>query len=107
MKNNKDFSTIVMEKKELLNLVDRCMEELASFEKYRLCDAIEAGEKQGTNWRGELLYLDDENKTTTEDTGIPYMEKIYEYRLPKDPTDIQKAQMLALEKIRETLADLV
>ena len=98
---------VVREKKAMIKLIEKCLDELASYEKYSICDAIKTGEKQGTNWRTELLWLDDEDHTTTENTGKPYMVDAVEYRLPKNMDEETEAEYNALTKIREVLADLL
>ena len=91
----------------MIELVDKCLSELDSFEKYSLCDMVKIGEHQMKDWEGNLLYKDGDGKRTTEVTDVPLMETDYDYRLPADMNDDTQAKYNALNKLRDILADLI
>ena len=103
----KNYKDIIIEKKAMIELVDRCLSELDSFEKYSLCDMVKTGEHQMKDWGGNLLYKDEDGNRTTEVTGVPLMETDYDYRLPANMDEDMKAKYNALNKLRDILADLI
>lgn len=103
----KNYKDIITEKKAMIELVDRCLSELDTFEKYTLCDMIKTGEHHATDWHGNLLYKTPDGERTTEVTDIPMMETDYDYRLPAKMDDDTQAKYNALNKLRDILADLI
>ena len=111
MKNTKDFNTIIMEKKETLDVLESLLEKLSYLED----DARKEWGKVGTKQRerrndatGEYapVYLDENGEETFEDTGRPKIVDDYDYIEKKEFTDRDKARFAAIDKIRDTLAAL-
>ena len=108
MAKTKNFNEVVLEKKATLDILEELMSKLNDLEEYKLTRTEEIGEEQGKDWDGNLLWLDENNKRTTEDTGKPYMRTLYKtVKLKDDEMDEkEKAYAGALETIRDTLASL-
>lgn len=104
---NKNYIDVVTEKKAVMKMVEKCLDELDSYEKYSLCEAVNMGEQQCKNWDNHPLYRDADGRRTTEVTDEPIMETVYEYRLPKVMDDTTKAEVEALKKVRELLVSLI
>ena len=108
MKNTtKNFEMVVKEKKATIELVEALMTTLSDKEKWQVCELVELGEVQATDWNNRPLFLDEDGKRTTEDTGNPYMVQKTEYRLPANMDADQEATYNAINHLREVLADLV
>lgn len=105
--NTKNFDMVVREKKAMLEVIESLMADLASKERISLCDMVKTGEHQGKSWNGELYYISEDGKRTTEVTDKPYMVDDYEYVLKKSMDADDKALSNAINTIRETLASLV
>ena len=103
----KNYKDIITEKKAMVELVERCLSELDSFEKYTLCDMVKIGEHHATDWHGNLLYKNEDGERTTEVTDAPIMETDYDYRLPAEMDESMQAKYNALNKLRDILADLI
>lgn len=107
-KANRNFEEIVREKKAMLSLVESLLESLNSKEEYYLKEYVDTGkEHQRKDWNGNLLWKDANGNRTTEDTGIPYMEKEYKYVMKQHLDDEDKAYQSAIEHLRDTLASLI
>ena len=108
MAKAKNFNEVVLEKKATLDILEELMSKLNDLEEYKLTRNEETGEEQGKDWEGHLLWLDENGKRTTEETGTPYMRTTYKtVRLTADEMDErEKAYASALETIRDTLATL-
>lgn len=112
MKNTKDFTTVVMEKKAMLEVLEALMEKLSSIEEDINKDWQPTGEKeQATSWdanikESRLVWLDEDGKRTFEDTGRPCMKDCYDYLPKKNFTEQENAKLAAIEKVRDTLAAL-
>ena len=108
MAKTKNFNEVVLEKKVTLDILEELMEKLNNLEEYKLTRTEETGEEQGKDWDGNLLWLDENGKRTTEETDVPYMRKTYRnIRLTEDEMDErEKAYSRAIETIRDTLASL-
>ena len=112
MKNTKDFSAVVMEKKEMLDILENLMTSLESLEENTRLEWRATGEKeQATRWNDEVshscpVFEDENGKRTFEDTGKPWMVDCYD-NLPKlEFTDRDNARLAAIQRVRETLAAL-
>ena len=112
MKNTKDFSAVVMEKKEMLDILETLMESLSSLEENTRLEWRATGEReQSTRWNDELkqtcpVFEDENGQHTFEDTGKPWMVDCYD-NLPKlEFTDRDNARLAAIQRVRETLAAL-
>ena len=112
MKNTKDFATLVMEKKATLEILEILMEKLSSLEDDYTKEWACTGEtEQKTSWnreteKSEKVWLDADGNRTFENTGVPCMVDCYDYMPKKEYTEKDKAQLEALNKVRETLASL-
>lgn len=104
---NKNYTDVITEKKAIMKMVEKCLDELESYEKYSIFEAVNTGERQCKNWEEQPLYRDADGKRTTEVTDEPIMENVYEYRLPKVMDDNTKAEVDALKKVRELLVSLI
>ena len=112
MKKTTDFAAIVMEKKEMLSILQECMELLDRIDKDSRLEWRETGEvEQRTKWNDEErkscpVYLDEDGKQTFEVTDTPCMVDKYDY-LPKLTfTKEDEAKLSAIEKVKQTLAAL-
>ena len=112
MKKTTDFAEVVMVKREMLDVLQECMERLDTIEREISLEWRSTGEQeQLTRWnketdKSELVYLDDEGKRTFDNTGVPCMVDCYD-NLPKEEySDRDKAKLEAIEKVRQTLAAL-
>ena len=110
--NTKDFTKVVMEKKEMLDILEQCMELLGRLDDDVRMEWRSTGEmEQLTRWNDEtkhteLVYKDEDGKKTFEDTGVPFMTDKYD-NLPKlDYSERDEARISAIQKVRETLAAL-
>lgn len=109
--NTKDFRTIVMEKKETLDIIENLMETLGRYEEDARKDWGVVGTKQREKWDdsqgvSRLVYLDENGEETFEDTGKPKIVDKYDYFEKKELDDRDRARLAAIDKIRETLASL-
>lgn len=107
--NTKDFSTLIMEKKETLDIIEDLLAILASKEEDCGKEWAKVGTKQKKKWNGDedqLVWMDGEGNQTLENTGKPYMVDDYDYVAKAVLSDRDKARLSAIEKIRETLASL-
>ncbi len=97
-----------MEKKATLDILEQLMDKLNDLEEYKLTRTEEVGEEQGKDWDGNLYWLDENGKRTTENTGTPYMRTLYKTVKLKDEEmdDNDRAYAGALERVRDTLASL-
>lgn len=108
MAKTKNFNEVVLEKKATLDILEELMGKLNDLEEYKLTRNEEVGEEQGKDWDGNLYWLTEDGKRTTENTGTPYMRTKYKtVRIPVEEMDErEKAYAAALESIRDTLASL-
>ena len=108
MKNTKDFTTIVAEKKATLEVLEALMEKLSFEEEYVSLEYKKVGEHQRMDEDGNPLFINEAGERTPLDTGKPAMVNDYDYvkKLAEELTDKDKAKLTAIEKIRETLAAL-
>ena len=112
MKNNtKDFNTIIMEKKETLDVLESLLEKLSYLEDETRKEWGKVGTKQRerrNDATGEYapVYLDENNEETFENTGKPCIVDDYDYYEKKEFSDRDKARFAAIDKIRDTLAAL-
>ena len=108
--NTKDFSTLIMEKKEALDIIEDLLATLATKEEDCGKEWAKVGTVQKKKWTDEggyqSVWMDDEGKQTLENTGKPYMIDDYDYVAKAVLDDRDKARLSAIEKIRETLASL-
>ena len=109
---NKDFTMVVREKKEMLDVLEQCMELLGRLDEDVRMEWRSTGEmEQLTRWNDEtrnteLVYKDEDGNKTFEDTGVPYMKEKYD-NLPKlEYSERDEARIAAIQKVRETLAAL-
>ena len=107
MKNTKDFNAYVMEKKAILEIAEDLMVSLSTREEDHKKEWAKVGESQRTDRDGNLLWLDENNERTTEDTGKPCMRDDYDYVEKKSFDAKDEAYFNAIEKIREAIASLV
>lgn len=116
MKNTekKDFNTMVMEKKALLDVLEDLMERINYLDQEARLEWRSTGkQEQATRWNNELqrdslVWKDADGKRTFDEsiTGEPYMVDVYD-NLPKlDYSDRDRARLHAIELVRNTLADL-
>lgn len=103
----KYYKDLITEKKAMMEVIDKVMDELASYERYYLCESIKTSEYQAKDFDGNLLYRDANGKRTTEVTDTPIMDYDMEYRLPEKMDDFTKARVNALEKVCECLSELI
>lgn len=103
----KNYKELITEKKAMMEVIDKVMDELESYERYCLCESIKTKEYQAKDFEGNLLYRDANGKRTTEVTDTPIMDYDVEYKLPDDMDDYTKARVDALEKVRECLTELI
>ena len=111
MKNTKDFTAIVMQKKETLDILETLFESLARLEDDVRKDWGVVGTKQKTKWSDEQgkslpVYIDNNGQETFEVTDNPKIVDDYDYYEKKEFTDRDKARLASIEAIRETLANL-
>lgn len=108
MKNTKDFTQIVAEKKATLEVLEALMEKLTYEEEYVLFEYKKVGEEPWLDDFGNQMYYDEDGKRTSTITDTPAMRGKYENVRKSDDemTDRDKAKLSAIEKIRETLASL-
>lgn len=104
---NKNYKELITAKKAMMEVIDKVMDELESYERYYLCESIKTNEYQAKDFDGNLLYRDANGKRTTEVTDTPIMDYDLEYRLPADMDDFTRARVDALEKVRECLSELI
>ena len=112
MKKTTDFAAIVMEKKEMLSILQECMELLDRLDDDARKEFRATGDQeQSSRWNDEEgkscpVYLDEDGKQTFEVTDIPCMVDTYDY-LPKlEFTKEDEAKLSAIEKVKQTLAAL-
>ena len=103
----KNYKELITEKKAMMEVIDKVMDELESYEHYYLCEPVKTAEYQAKDYNGNLLYRDADGKRTTEVTDTPIMGYDLEYRLPENMDDFTKARVDALEKVRECLSELI
>ncbi len=110
MKNEtleRNYKNIIAEKKAMMEVIERLLDELESIERYQICEQIKVGEHQDTDWHGNLMYLDEDGKRTEEVTDIPYMVSDYEYRIPDSIDETTSAKYKAVCTLRDTLAKMI
>ncbi len=110
----KDFNTMVMEKKALLDVLEDLMERINYLDDNARLEWRSTGkQEQATRWDREtdterLVWKDADGKRTFDETitGEPYMVDVCD-NLPKlDYSDRDLARLHAIELVRNTLADL-
>lgn len=104
---SKNYKELITEKKAMMEVIDKVMDELESYERYYLCESVKTAEYQAKDYDGNLLYRDANGKRTTEVTDTPIMDYDLEYKLPDDMDDFTRARVDALEKVRECLSELI
>ena len=107
----KDFNTIIMEKKETLDVLETLLEKLSNIEDDARKEWGKVGTKQRERYNdatGEYapVYLDENNEETFENTGKPKIVYDYDYIEKKEFTDRDKARLAAINTIRDLLATL-
>ena len=112
MKKTTNFTEVVMVKREMLDVLQECMEQLDRMKEEAKLEWRATGEQeQRTRWNDETekcdpVFIGEDGKQTFEDTGKPWMVDKYD-NLPKvEYSDRDKAKLEAIEKVRETLAAL-
>jgi len=109
--NTKDFKAVVMEKKEMLDIIEDLLETLGRREEDVSKTWGKVGTKQKTKWsddQGESLpvWLDENDEETFENTGKPKIVDDYDYYEKAELDDRDRARLAAINKVRETLAAL-
>lgn len=110
----KDFSAIIMEKKERLDILDQLIGTLNNMELEAKKEWARTGtQSQLTRWcdetnQSELVWKDENGKKTFDQsiTGEPYMVDDYDYMPKTEYSDRDKARLEAIELVRNTLAGL-
>lgn len=107
--NTTNLEEMFAMKKAMLDEVENLLREVGYREDGILTTYEEDGEEQRTDRDGNLLYLDENGKSTTEVTDRPYMRTIYKdvKKKPSELDEYNKPKYEALQKIRETLVSLV
>lgn len=112
MKKATDFTMVVMEKKQVLDILTDLMERLDRLDEDARLEWRATGEQeQRTRWNDEtsncdLVFMDEDGKQTFENTGKPWMVDKYD-NLPKlEFSKEDEARLAAIEKVRQTLAAL-
>ena len=112
MKKTTDFTMVVMEKREMLDVLQECMELLDRIDNETRLEWRTTGEQeQMTRWNDDIgesapVYIDEDGNRTFEVTDKPYMTDCYD-NLPKlklEPRD--EAKINAIARVRETIASL-
>ena len=110
MKNNtNNFKATIEEKKAMLDMLQNVIEDIEYRENAILDHFVENGEEQRKDSDGNLLYLDENDKKTTEVTDKPYMRTIYE-TVRRDPVELDEYDMLryqAIMKIKNAVLALI
>lgn len=116
MKNieKKDFSALIMEKKERLDILEQLIGTLNNIEIDTKQEwTITGTQSQLVRWnnetrKDELVWKDENGKRTFDQsiTGEPYIVDDYDYMPKTEYNDRDKARLQAIELIRNTLADL-
>ena len=109
--NTKDFRSMVMEKKETLDILETLMESLGNMEEDAHRTWGKVGTCQKTRWsddqgRSLPVYIDEDGKETFIVTDIPKIVDDYDYIEKSELDDRDKARINAINTIRETLASL-
>lgn len=109
--NTKDFATMVMEKKEILDVLETLMESLGRMEEDAHKTWGKVGTRQKTKWSDEQggsipVYLDEDGNETFTVTDTPKIVDDYDYIEKPELDDRDKARINAINTIRETLASL-
>lgn len=110
--NAQDFTAMVIEKKQLLGILERLMSTLDNMTDDTMKEWRTTGEQeQATRWNDEHeksmpVYLDENNKRTFEVTDTPLMVDCYD-TLPKlELSNEDKATLSAIDKVRKALIAL-
>ena len=108
----KNFEEIVMEKRAMMEAVEKLIAALDDLENDKIRDykVIGKAETQSRSWKTDELYWVDENGSrTTENTGTPYYDDKYGYvdKEESELTEQDKAFQRVIDGLKETLVSLI
>ena len=110
MKNTTINATETIEqKKAMLEMLESILKDIEYRENGILLQYKAVGEEQRTDENGNLLYLDENGKKTTDVTNTPAMRTVYE-DVKRDPSELDKYDKLnyeAIQKIKEAVTALI